>query len=102
MRNKGIIFFLILLALVIVGMIVADYISSRPGRSKANPFDLNVNEFKTVDPSLVNYKEAKIFKIGFESPAAIKVSEDKIFVAGDNKLKIISTSGSLLDRKSVV
>ncbi len=96
MKNKGIVFFLILLGAVIVVLIVFDYRSERPGRSEANPFEFNVEEYKSVDPSLINYKEAKNFRIGFESPAAIEIYNDKIYVAGDNKLKVISLTGDLL------
>ena len=96
MKNKGIVFFLIILAAVIVVLIVADYRSERPGRSEANPFALNIEAYKSVDPSLINYREARNYKIGFESPAAIKVWNDKIYVAGDNRLKIISMNGALI------
>jgi hypothetical protein len=96
MKNKGIVFFLIILAVVIVVLIVSDYRSERPGRSEANPFALNMDEYKTVDPALINYREAKNFRIGFETPAAIEIYNDKIYVAGDNKLKIISLSRASL------
>ncbi len=96
MKNKGIVFFLIVLATAIVVLIVADYRSERPGRSEANPFAFNIEEYKSVDPSLIHYREVKNFKIGFELPSAIEIYDDKIFVAGDNKLKIVSLSGNLL------
>ncbi len=101
MKNKGIVFFLILLAAVIVAMIVTDYRSDRPGKSKANPFALNLDAYKTVDPSLIHYREARNIKPGFEKPAAIKIVDDKIYVAGDNKIKIISLSGKLLAELSL-
>ncbi|MDD4109208.1 MAG: hypothetical protein PHH93_10870, partial [Prolixibacteraceae bacterium] len=71
MQKRGIIVFLIILAAVIVAVIVIDYISGKPDRSKPNPFAYDVEEFKKVDPSLINYRESKNFKIGFDSPAAI-------------------------------
>ena len=52
MKNKGIIIFLIILAVVIVGIIVGDYISNRPNTSEANPYEYNVDEFKNIDPEL--------------------------------------------------
>jgi len=96
MKNKGIIIFLLILAVVIVAVIVGDYVSDRPNRSKPNPFAYDVNEFKTVDPELIHYKESKNFRIGFEEPAAITIQNEKIYVAGDNRLKIIGLSGNLL------
>ena len=96
MKNKGIIIFLLVLAAVIIAVIAGDYVSDRPNRSKANPFAYDVNEFKTVDPELIHYKESKNFRIGFEEPAAITIQNEKIYVAGDNRLKIIGLSGNLL------
>jgi hypothetical protein len=97
MKNKGIIIFLLILAIVIVAVIVGDYVSDRPDRSKPNPFAYDVNEFKTVDPELIHFRESKNFRIGFEEPAAIAIFDDKIYVAGDNNLKIIDLSGALLN-----
>jgi hypothetical protein len=96
MKNKGIVLFLLILAAIIVTMIVADFRSERPGKGKPNPYAYNINEFKNVDPSLINYRESKNFRIGFESPVAIAVHDDKIYVAGDNLLKIIDLNGRLL------
>jgi hypothetical protein len=97
MKNKGIIIFLLILAVVIIAVIVGDYVSDRPNRSKPNPFAYDVNEFKTVDPALIHYKESKNFRIGFEEPAAIAIHHDKIYVTGDNSLKIIDLSGALVN-----
>lgn len=96
MKNKGIIIFLILLAVVIVAVIVGDYISNRPYKSKANPYEFSVDEFKKVDPDLIKYKETKNFKVGFAEPAGISVNGGKIYIAGDQSLKVIDLSGKLL------
>ena len=97
MKNKGIVIFLIILALVIVGIIVGDYMSNRPNISQANPYEYNVDEFKNIAPELIHYKETKNFKIGFENPAGIDVANGNIYVAGDESLKIIDFSGKLLN-----
>ena len=97
MKNKGIIIFLIILAIVIVGVIVGDFISKRPDKMDPNIFEYNIDEFKNVDENLIHYKETKNFKIGFEKPAAITIEKDKIYLVGDKKLKIIEISGKLLN-----
>lgn len=96
MKNKGIIIFLIILAVIIVAVIVGDYVSGRPDKSQPNPYAYDVEEFKNVDPELILYKESKNFKIGFEEPVALAVQNEKIYVAGDKELKIIDLSGNLL------
>ena len=96
MKNKGILIFLLVMAAVIIAVFVSEFRSDRPDRSKPNPFAYDVEEFKNVDPELILYEESKNFKIGFEVPAAIAVNNNKIYVAGDNSLKIIDFSGKLL------
>jgi len=96
MKNKGIIVFLIVLAVVIVGVIVGDFISKRPDKMAPNPFDYNLDEFKNVPEDLIHYKETKNFKVGFEEPAGITVENEKIYLVGDKKLKVIDFAGKLL------
>jgi len=96
MKNKGIIIFLIILAVVIVSVIVGDYLSDKPDKTGPNPFEYNVDNFKTVDSTLIHFKETKNYRISFETPAAITISGDKIFLAGDSKIQVIGLDGSLI------
>lgn len=96
MKNKGIIIFLILLAVVIVAVMIGDWFSKRPDNMEGNKFEFSVDEFKNVPEELIHYKETKNFKVGFEKPAGITIANDKIFLVGDQKLKVIDSSGKLL------
>jgi hypothetical protein len=96
MKNKGIVIFLIVLAVVIVGVMVGDFISKRPDKMEANPFQYDIQEFRNVDEELIHYKETKNFKIGFEEPAGITIANEKIYLVGDKKLKVIDFAGKLL------
>ncbi|HRX11905.1 MAG TPA: 6-bladed beta-propeller [Draconibacterium sp.] len=96
MKNKGIIIFLIVLAVVIIAVIAGDYLSGRPDKSAPNPFAYDVNDFKNVPEELIHYNESKNFKLGFEQATAITIDSDKLFVTGDKKLQIIDLSGKLL------
>lgn len=102
MKNKGIIIFLIVLAVVIVGVMVGDFISKRPDKMEANPFQYNIKEFRKVEEGLIHYKETKNFKIGFDEPAGITIEKDKIYLVGDQKLKIIEISGKLLNEIDLI
>ena len=97
MKNKGIVIFLILLAVLIVAVMVGDWYSKRPDKMKANKFEYSVEQFKDVPDELVHYKETKNFNIGFESPKGITVENDKIYVVGDQKIKIIDLTGKLIN-----
>lgn len=96
MKNKGIVIFLIVLAVVIIAVIAGDYLSGRPDKSAPNPFAYDVNDFKNVPEELIHFKETKNFKLGFEQATAITIDSDKLFVTGDNKLQIIDISGKLI------
>ncbi|MFV0266392.1 MAG: hypothetical protein ACK5HT_04575 [Draconibacterium sp.] len=96
MKNKGIVIFLIVLAVVIIAVMVGDWVSKRPDKMEPNKFEFNVDAFKNVPEELVLYKETKNFKVGFETPAGITISGDTIYLVGDKKLKLIDTSGKLL------
>lgn len=97
MKNKGIVIFLILLALVIVAVMVGDWFSKRPDNMEANKFEYSVDEFKNVPDEIILYKETKNFKLGFNVPTSITIAANKIYVTGDQKLKIIDLSGNLLN-----
>jgi hypothetical protein len=96
MKNKGIVIFLIVLAVVIVGIIAGDYLSNKPDKSGPNPYEYNVDNFKVVDSTLIGFRETKNFKIDFEKPAAIAIENNIIYLAGDTKVQQIDLSGKLL------
>ncbi len=101
MKNKGIVIFLIILAVIVVAVIAIDYSSQRPNKSEANPYEFNIDEYKNVDPDLISYRETKNFKIGFENPTGIAVSNENIYVTGDESLKIIDYTGRLLNQIAI-
>lgn len=96
MKNKGIVIFLIVLAMVIVAVMVGDWYSKRPDRMEANKFEYSVEEFRNVPEEQILYRETKNFKIGFESPRGLTISNDSIFLAGDRELKVIDQAGNIL------
>jgi hypothetical protein len=96
MKNRGIVIFLIVLGILIVAIIVGDFMMDRPDKRKGNPFEYSVEEFKNVDPELILYKESKNFNLGFKEPTGIAVEGERIYLTGDQNLKIINTAGQLL------
>ena len=96
MKNKGIVIFLIFLVVVIVGIIVADFVSKMPDKRPENPYEFNVDEFTKVDSTLILFKEQRNFKINFNSPTGICYSNNKIYLVGDSRLQIIDPTGKLL------
>ena len=96
MKNKGIVIFLIFLAIIIAGIIAADFISKMPDNRPDNPYELNIDEFSRVDTSLILYKEQRNFKLNFDSLAGISYCNNKIYIVGDSRLQIIESTGKLV------
>lgn len=96
MKNKWILIFLLLLAVVIVGVMVADFKSTRPDQIASNPFEYNVDQYKAVDPALVLYTETRNLQLSMQEPAAIALAGDRLFVAGDQWVQVIGLQGKLI------
>jgi hypothetical protein len=96
MKNKGIVFFLIILAAVIVIVIAFDYNSSKPGEQAVNPYAFNVDPFSKVDTALIMFKESRDFSLSFEEPTGIGIRDGQIMVVGDQKMQIIEPTGKLV------
>lgn len=96
MKNKGIVIFLIVLAVVIIGTMVVDWYSKRPDKMEANKFEYSVDQFRQVPDEQVKYKETRNFNLGFVKAKALGISNNKIYVVGDRELKIVDLSGKLL------
>ncbi len=100
MKNKIIVIFLIVVTLIIIGVVVFDFSSSRPDKRKGNPYEYSVDEYKSVNKNLVKYKEIKQIKINAEKPHALSYSDNKIYCLADNYLQVLNLSGKQLLKKT--
>lgn len=99
MQKKGIFIFLISLAMIIVLVIVLDFVGGQPDKRPGNPYELNVDQYKEVDPELIKYKETKQIRVDAKQPHGICWHEDKIGIVADNYLQIIDSKGKQLLKK---
>jgi len=97
MKNKGIIFFLIILAIVIVAVVALDFNSSKPDEQPANPYEFNVDQFSKIDTALILYKESRNLSVNFSEPAGVSFRGDELFVVGDQKMQVIEPTGKLMN-----
>jgi hypothetical protein len=100
MKNKGIVIFLIILAIVIVAVVALDFNASKPDQQPANPYAFNVDPFSKIDTALIKYKESRDFAISFSEPEGINFRDSLLFVVGDQKMQIIGLTGKLLKEVS--
>lgn len=96
MKNKGIVLFLIFLALIIVLVVVFDFNSSKPGENSVNPYEYNMDPFSKIDTALIMFNESRDLALSFAEPAGLSIFDGQIFVVGDQKLQIIEPSGKLV------
>ncbi|MCF8357433.1 MAG: hypothetical protein K9H26_01655 [Prolixibacteraceae bacterium] len=94
-------YFLIFLALLIVVVIVANYINSKPRKAKQNSYEYNVDEYKKVDPELISHKEVRQIKINIGEYGGIATSNNLIYLAADSSVKILTVQGQLQSQFSI-
>lgn len=99
MKNKGIIFFLILIAMVIVAIIAVEFISSRPDRQPANPYALETDSLYAVRIDMITWREFRQMKLNLESPSAISGCNGILTITGDQILMVITVDGRLIREK---
>lgn len=93
---KQITYFLIFLALLIVIVIAANYINSKPKIAKENPYEYNVDEFKKVDPALISYKEIRQIRIDMDETGGIATSNGLIYLAAANQVTTLTPDGRMI------
>jgi hypothetical protein len=101
MKNKGIYGFLIALSVVLIVIIVAEFLSSRPDKQKANPYHLETDQFYSVDKGLIGYREFRQLKLSLSQPAGISGYNGLLTVVGDQTLVALTSQGMLLFEKTL-
>jgi len=98
---KQINYFLIFLGLLIVIVIAANYMNSKPKKAKQNPYEYNVDEFKKVDPALISYKEVRQIKVDLDKTGGIASANGLIYLAAGKSVKSLSPEGKLISEFTV-
>jgi len=101
MKKSYLIVFLLFLAVIIVVVIVGDFGSTKLENRPGNQYELDVDEFKAVDPSLITYRETKNYMIQAEHVAGIAYSDNKLYVVGDQFLQVIHPDGTQIFKTSL-
>ncbi len=96
MDKRIIIIFILILAAIIVVIMARDVVSDNPGRKAGNPYELEIDTFKWVDPALIRYAEFRQIRLDLEEPRGLVYRDGRIFLAGDKNLLVISPEGELI------
>ena len=92
MRNPVITFLVFLVTLIILAVIIADYMSTRPGRRPPNPFAYDVEEFRLLSADLLKWMETGQIRLD-TVPSAIATKNGYIFLAAGRELQVIDMQG---------
>lgn len=93
MKNRTISIILIILAIIIVVIIFSDFFKGRRGESGENPYELSIDDFKTIDTALIKYKEIRQIRVDGDSLRGLAWNNNKIYIVSDNILRIINENG---------
>ncbi len=64
MKKRSLTIVVLVILAVIIGVILFDFISNRPDRRGNNPYALDMDQYKEVDPALISHKETRNFALG--------------------------------------
>ena len=90
-----------MLAAVIAGLVVIDMINSRPGNRPGNPYEYSVDQFKSVDTTLLTYTETIDFTFGELDLRGIAFANNRLYLVEDNYLVIVSPEGEKLAKSEL-
>jgi outer membrane protein assembly factor BamB len=101
MKKSVIYVFLSLMVIFILVIVIGDFRSTRPDRMSGNPFKLNLDRIKSVDPNLVTYQETRNYRIDARKAGGIAVSGKKIYLAADTFLQVFDYAGKQVFKVSL-
>jgi hypothetical protein len=102
MRKPLVTILLFLAVAAIVGVVIADYLSSRPGKRPSNPFAYDVEEYMSLPAGLVSWREAGQVEIDEIPVQAMAFSGGNIYLAAGNELQVISENWNRIFRKDLL
>jgi hypothetical protein len=89
--DKKIKVLLIVVILGVAGVVLYDSLSTRIDKRPDNPWQYEVEEFKSVDEKLLSHREVR--RIEIDEPVALAWQNGKLFLLAGNSLQIITPEG---------
>ncbi len=100
--NKRWIHIILLLAVGLIAVIViADYLSTRPGKRPPNPFAFDVSDYESVEESLISHRETRQIRITDTKAVHIASNENNIFLLTAGYLQTLTPRGEEINSISL-
>lgn len=96
MNKKSLTIIVLLILGLIVTVIVVDFLNNRPDRRGGNPYALEVDQYKEVEPGLISHEETRNLDLGSLRAAAMAFHGGTLFVATDSVLVRLKPDGATL------
>ena len=96
MKKKSLTIIVLLILALIVSVIMVDFLNNRPDRKGGNPYALDMEQYKKVDPSLLSHVESRNLDLGKLNGAAMALSNGLLYITGDSTLLVLEPDGTMV------
>jgi len=96
MNKNSLIIIILILVAAVTALILTDFSGDKPDKRGKNPYEYNVDTYKTVAEDLIHYRETKNIPFGKIIATALCIHENALYVAGDNFLQVLKPDGTQL------
>jgi len=96
MKKPALIFILLLLTAVIIYIVIGDLNSTRVGNRSTNIYELDIDQFKSVDPSLISHRETRNYTLDAFRVSGLAYSNKKLYLAADQYYQVFDLAGRQL------
>jgi DNA-binding beta-propeller fold protein YncE len=94
MKKKSLTAVILVILGVIITVIVVDFAGNRPDRKGGNPYALEVDQYRNVDPELISHRETRNLSLGSLAAGSMDLHEGRIYITGDSSLVVIQPDGA--------
>ena len=102
MKRRSLTVVVLVILAVIVAVIVVDFLNNRPDRRGNNPYALEVEQYKAVDPALVSHRETRDYSLDPVKASGIFYYGGKLFISGDSSLVVLTTGGEAIGKYPIL
>lgn len=99
MQRKLINIFLMIAGLVVAIIMGRDFIVNRSGKTMENKYELNLDEFRTVDSTQILFREVRSFPVQTDISKGMVLCGGRIYVVAEDVLLVFDLQGNLQFRK---
>ena len=93
MKKRSLIVVILVILALILSVILVDFAKNRPDRRGENPYALEVDQYKEVDPELISHKETRVLDLGGMEATSMDYFEGMLVLVGGSSLVELSPEG---------